>query len=135
MAIDTTAAIVARIVALGIATDTGASTSVFFSRLPTNPDNAIAVRALPGGKADRAFGLSTPAVRENPDVQLVIRRSTIDSMTTVIDQLRAGFDFKEWVESGDTFFTQFAYEPMDFGEDENRREIRTITIDVKRTRT
>lgn len=135
MAIDTTRAIIARIVAQSIAVDTGASTSVFYSRLPAQPDDAIAVRAMPGASANRAFGESTPPVRENPDVQILVRRSTIASAITAVDALRTAFDFKTWVATdGSEFFTQFAYEPTDMGEDENHREMRSVVLDIKRTR-
>lgn len=135
MAIDTTQAIVDRIVAQAIGVDTGTGTNVFFSRLPGTPDNALAVRVLPGAAANRAFGTATPAVRENPNVHIIARNLTIDGMILVIDALRTAFDFKTWVASdGSEFFTQLSYEPMDMGEDENHREVRSFVLDVKRTR-
>lgn len=135
MAVETAEAIVARLVALSVATATGSGTNVFESRLPTSPDVALAVRAISGRKADRAFGESIPAVRENPNVQILIRHTTIAGANTLIDAIRDGFDFKTWTATGgEEFFTQFAYDPMDLGEDENQREVRSVTLEVKRTR-
>lgn len=135
MAIDTTRAIVARLVAEGVGVDTGANTSLFHSRLPATPNTCIAVRALPGGVSDRAMGTATPPVRENPDVQLLVRGATIAATITLMDAIRAALDFKEWTASdGSLFFSRFAYEPADLGEDESQREVRSIVVDIKRTR-
>lgn len=135
MAIDTTQAIVDRIVAQAIGVDTGTGTNVFFSRLPSNPANAIAVRAMGGSVAARAFGENTPPVREHPDIQLIVRNETIDGVNAVVTSLRTAFDFKKWTASGgEEFFTQFSYEPVDLGEDENQREIRSVVLDISRER-
>lgn len=132
---ETASAVVERIVTLAIGTSTGANTNVFESRLPNQPDIAISVRAMGGAKSDRAFGETLAAIRENPDIQMLVRHTTIDGVNALVNQLRTAFDFKTWTATGgEEFFTEFSYQPVDMGEDENQREVRSIVMDIKRTR-
>jgi hypothetical protein len=133
MAIETTQAIIDRLVDQGVGVYVGPNTNLFFSRLPSQPDAALSVRPMGGAQANRAFG-DIPAVRYNPDVHITLRHPTIDGIAALVFAVRNALDFKIWIASGgEEFFTWFSYEPVDLGEDENQREIRSVVVDIKRT--
>lgn len=108
-----------RLVAQGVGV---AGTNIFSKRLPNTPDTALMVRAMGGRKEARGFGESNPAIAQFPDVQILVRGATVDALDTIVSAVRTALNFKTWVVSGRTYFSELQYEPVDLGEDENQRQ-------------
>ena len=96
-----------------------AATDLFANRLPDSPDTAVVVRQLGGKKSDKAFGVTI--VARNPELQVIVRGATMAARNTLMDNIRAAADGREWTVSGRLYYSELSYEPVDMGQDENQR--------------
>lgn len=107
-----------RLAAQGVGTLT---VDLFSHRFPDSPATCIGVKASGGPEAARAFGESTPPIARFPEIQVMVRGATVPLRDAKIALIRTALDFKTWTESGVTYVSKLAYEPIDLGEDENQR--------------
>jgi len=109
--------------------------TIFNGRLTDKPDNAMAIRPMPGSSPIRAMGPSlTPPVRERPDVQIIVRNLLYTGLTAKVDQIKLALDHYVASIGGKQYYINLAYEPMYLGIDENQRHQSSIVFNVVRER-
>lgn len=121
--------------AAGVGVVVGAGVNIFNGRMNDKPDNAMAIRPMPGSAPIRAMGPSlTAPVRERPDVQILVRNLKYQDLATKVDQIKAALDRFVGTIGGKQYYIELAYEPMYMGIDENQRHQTSIVFNVVRER-
>jgi len=112
-----------------------APVTIFNGRLSDKPDNAIAVRPMPGSAPVRGMGPSlTAPLRERPDVQIIVRNLRYVDLMTKVSVIKAALDRFVGTISGKAYYIELAYEPMYMGVDENNRHQSSLVFGIYRER-
>jgi len=124
-----------RMASLGIGSTTGTVT-IFNQRLPSSPDNAIAIRSMAGSEPVRAMGpVSGPPILDRPGVQILIRNLKLVDLDAKVRAVRDAFDWWHGTINGHVYrHVRLAYQPVYLGVDENNRHQASVNFDIDKER-
>lgn len=125
-----------RMATLGLGNVTGANVNIFNQNMPSQPDNAMVIRELPGSGPVRAMGArQSPPVLDRPSVQILIRNLRLVDLGTKVVAVRDAWDWWDGTINGHVYkLVQLAYEPTYIGQDEHNRYQASVVLRVDMTR-
>ena len=118
---------------LGVATP---GTNLFVGDLPHSPDTCAAIYHRGGDAPVRAMGPhGTPPIADQPTVQVVVRGATVPALEALQSAIVNALD--HWTGMAGTtqvLYSGLAYAPVDVGDDENGRPVRSLVFHMKASR-